>query len=145
MKLPETLKLVSQLFADEIKASMAATGLADSRLQQSVVGGVEGNDTITINMNEYGQWVISGRKPGTKKVPIAALLQWIKDKRIQSDLPDIRLAFAIQNSIYLTGIRGRDFLTGTIEGSLETASELIVEELYTEFETQLQKEFGNGK
>ncbi len=42
------------------------------------------NETVlSVFMEDYGQFVQSGRVPGQKGVPISALEQWIKDRKIQ--------------------------------------------------------------
>jgi hypothetical protein len=146
--LSEALQGVADLFVLEIKASMATYGLNDSALQQSVEGAPEGTDTIVISMNLYGQWVISGRKPGTKKVPIAALIAWIKRKgfrgrnKLGRFISDTSLAFAIQNAIYKNGIKGRDFLTEPIIENFDLANEMLIEALYRELTKELQLVYG---
>lgn len=53
----------------------------------------------------YGRFVDTGRKAGGKKVPIDALVDWIKAKGFESDAKKIKgMAFAIQQTIWKKGI-----------------------------------------
>jgi hypothetical protein len=75
------------------------------------------NETVlSVFMEDYGQFVQSGRVPGQKGVPISALEQWIKDRKIQGRDKKGRyitrrsFAFAIQKNIKKFGIRPSNFL-----------------------------------
>lgn len=70
----------------------------------------------------YGKYVDRGRGPGGKKVPIDALIAWIRVKGISvSGKKERDLAFAIQHTIFKNGIptdknRSRtQFLSQTLE------------------------------
>ena len=53
----------------------------------------------------YGEFIDRGRKPGTRKVPVDVLIEWIKQKQFQIDVNKIRgVAFAIQTKIFKEGI-----------------------------------------
>lgn len=80
---------------------------------------------LSVFVEDYAKYVISGRRPFARKVPISALIGWIKLKGVGSGRDsrgrfagrpaDInRLAWAIQASIYKNGIKGRDFVTVAI-------------------------------
>jgi len=54
----------------------------------------------------YGQYVDRGRPPGARKVPIDALIEWIKVKGFEKDEKKIRsIAFAIQKKTFDEGNR----------------------------------------
>lgn len=84
---------------------------------------------LEVFAQDYARYVESGRRPGVAKIPLDALVQWVKRKRIgtrrggkgqRKVRPDsvIQLARAIQQSIYKHGIRGRPFIQLAIdEGS----------------------------
>jgi hypothetical protein len=94
--------------------------------------GYTADSALSVYAKDYAVWLDSGRKPFAKKVPIRAIIQFIKNrglklrdrktgrfagKRItiksRNGGPDIQtnqLAFMIQNSIYKNGIRGRHFI-----------------------------------
>jgi hypothetical protein len=85
---------------------------------QSTVGGM----SLIGRYVYYGRWVDTGRNAGVKRVPVDALIQWIRIKNI-----DLRgrkerdVAFAIQAAIYKNGIpTNRDmgkrrFMSSTLE------------------------------
>jgi len=82
----------------------------------------EGTDTvIQVIAEEYAQWVQSGRLPGKKGVPIAALEQWIKERGLLGRDKKGRFikrrsfAFAIQKNIKKFGIRPANFLDVVLE------------------------------
>ena len=53
----------------------------------------------------YGKFVDTGRRAGARKVPIAALEEWIKQKGFESEAKKIKgMAFAIQKTIFDKGI-----------------------------------------
>jgi hypothetical protein len=114
--------LAKQLLSgDAVKVRQGRTGggqfagyTADSRLELFAL--------------DYAQWLNTGRKPGARKVPISALLTFIKnrnlrgrDKKSGKFLESNRLAFMIQNAIYKNGIRGRHF----IEPAFAMGQELV--------------------
>lgn len=138
------LKQIAELLVDSIRASLAAANLDKTKLQDSIEAIVSNGDTVTAYMIEYGQWVVSGRRKFARKVPIAALLGWIKTKGIVPRPINGRamsvnsLAFAIQNAIYKNGIKGRDFVTPAVgDDFLALAEDLIIEALTEEFESAL--------
>lgn len=75
---------------------------------------------------DYAEYLDRGRKPFTKKVPISALLLFIKQRGIGQQrkksgrfgtrtISANSLAFAIQNAIFKNGIRGRHFLKAGLD------------------------------
>lgn len=108
--------------------------VASGRLRDSVkvTGSNEANNYILqIIMLDYFQWVQSGRLPGKKFVPIGALIQWIKDRklsirnkktgRFSKKTPDAikSMAYAIQRNINKFGIKPANFLDISIEKIME--------------------------
>lgn len=76
---------------------------------------------LRVYVAEYAQYVERGRRPGAKKVPISALIAWIKARRVgigrttrgrftARTVTVTQLAFAIQAAIYKRGIAGRPFI-----------------------------------
>lgn len=94
--------------------------------------GYTADSSLTLYAKDYAVWLDSGRKAFAKKVPIQAIIKFIKDrglklrdkksgrfagKRItlkgRNGAPDVstnQLAFMIQNAIYKRGISGRHFI-----------------------------------
>ena len=66
-----------------------------------------GDYVFDLLYNDYLQYIESGRKPFAKKVPIQALDQWALEKIGDNSNSTL---FAIQNSIYYTGIKARPIL-----------------------------------
>jgi len=92
-----------------------------------------GNSTISVLMDDYFQWVQSGRLPGKKGVPIDSIVQWIKDRKLQGRnqkngrfITQRSFAFAIQTNIKKFGIRPSNFLDGVFE---EIANSAEIQEL----------------
>jgi hypothetical protein len=133
------------LFVNSIKVELAAINLGNSQLSDSLVGkAVKEQDAIDIVMNFYGEFVISGRKPLTKKVPIDALLKWIKAKGItpkKDGMSETSLAFAMQNAIYKNGIKAKDFLSVPIEENLESAALMLADALWQDLIDGLDETF----
>ena len=93
--------------------------VASGRLINSVsTKVVERKDEVImeVSMEDYAQWVQSGRLPGKKGVPVDAIEKWIKDRGLQGRVKKGRFitrrsfAFAIQSNIKKFGIRPSNFL-----------------------------------
>lgn len=100
--------------------------------------GLEGPFVLKVMAEEYAQWVQSGRLPGKKGVPIAALEQWIKERGLTGRDKKGRFikrksfAFAIRNNIKKFGIRPSNFLDVVLEmlADDQRIMELIENEAY---------------
>ena len=93
--------------------------VASGRLKNSVrVDVVPSQDRpiIRIFMEDYWQWVQSGRMPGKKSVPLNAIEEWIRARGLTGRDKKGRFikrrsfAFAIQTNIKKFGIRPANFL-----------------------------------
>ena len=102
--------------------------IASGSLQNSINVGTRttpDGTSLTVSMNDYGQWVQSGRLKGKKGVPIDALEKWIKDRGLQGRDAKGRFikrrsfAFAIQANIKKFGIRPSNWYDVAIENVLE--------------------------
>jgi len=92
--------VIEELAKEIIKQDHSNTGKLIDSLDYQV-----DNTLITILMNDYGRYVNTGRKRGAKKVPIKALVEWIKQRGIESNNKKaIGIAFAIQKTIEREGI-----------------------------------------
>jgi hypothetical protein len=110
--------------------------LSDEAVKVNTVRGKSGrfegytaSSSLTLYAQDYLQWIDSGRKPFAKKVPLSAIIQFIKDRNLRlrdkktgrfsrktyrgrerstGQFVSInRLAFMIQNAIYRRGISPR--------------------------------------
>ena len=117
------------------KVVMAKKGVErNSNLLKTVEWEKKQNGFVLL-ANDYYQYVSSGRKRGARKVPITDLIPWIKKYNIRPTAGQTinQLAFAIQSSIYKSGIRGKKFedpvenvtLDMITEGTAEILSEAI--------------------
>lgn len=102
--------------------------IASGSLQKSIqvsVNQTPNGGTLQISMNDYGQWVQSGRLPGKKGVPVDALEKWIIDRGLQGRDKKGRyikrrsFAFAIQANIKKFGIRTSNWYDVAIENVLD--------------------------
>lgn len=102
--------------------------IASGSLQNSInvrTKSTSDGGVLTVSMNDYGQWVQSGRLPGKKGVPVDALEKWIKDRGLQGRDKKGRyikrrsFAFAIQANIKKFGIRASNWYDVAIESVLD--------------------------
>jgi hypothetical protein len=76
---------------------------------------------LQVMMEEYSQWVQSGRVKGKGFVPVGSLLKWIKQRNLKGRdkkgryITDKSFAFAIQKNINKFGIRPSNFIDISIE------------------------------
>ena len=83
----------------------------------------QSNDVTVLQvlMEEYGQWVQSGRLRGKGFVPVGSLIRWIKQRGLKGRdkkgryMTDKSFAYAIQKNINKFGIRPANFLDVSIE------------------------------
>jgi len=98
--------------------------VASGNLARSVQVVTKQSQNVTVLqvlMEEYGQWVQSGRSGGKGFVPIGSLMKWIKQRGLKGRdkkgryMTDKSFAFAIQTNIKKFGIRPSNFLDVSIE------------------------------
>ena len=101
--------------------------VASGKLLNSIQYSVDvqnGDPTLVISYIDYFENVNLGRRKERKKVPISALVDWIKIRGIQGRnkkgrfIPRLSLAFAIQTNIYKFGIRPANIYDKGIDGLL---------------------------
>lgn len=87
-----------------------ASGQLLNSMTATVVTKGNGQYELVITYMDYFEAVNLGRRPNRKKVPINALLDWIKIRGVKGRnkrgrfIPSLSLAFAIQTNIYKYGI-----------------------------------------
>jgi hypothetical protein len=98
--------------------------VASGRLRDTIdvkVSQNRGNTVIDIFLQDYAPFVQSGRLPGKKMVPISAIEQWIKDRKLTGRdrrgrfITRRSFAFAIATNIKKFGIRPSNFLDYSLE------------------------------
>lgn len=95
--------IINELGKELIKQNHRATGnligSLDYKLDPSGAG-----LSLEITALGYAEFVNRGRKAGGKKVPINVLVEWIKQKGIETNNKKaVGIAFAIQNKIHKEG------------------------------------------
>lgn len=102
---PLAKRLEEQLKAELLSQQHKSTGRLIGSIHVEVENFID-EISIVGYAEFYGQFVDRGRKPGTKRVPIDALIEWIKVKGFESDERRIRqMAFAVQAKTFKDGNR----------------------------------------
>ena len=80
--------------------------------------------------NDYLEYVDKGRRAGTRKVPINALLDWITRYNVVAPgKTPVQLAFAIQQNIYKNGIEPKPVLGRMQQEMVDTIADGMAREL----------------
>lgn len=105
-----------------------------------------GTISIVGRMAYYGPFVDFGRMPNVRRVPLDALLNWIRAKNIDlRGKKERQVAFQIMNAIWKRGIpsnrdqRKKRFMSGT----LESQEQYIIEAVDTAFGEYMDTEITN--
>ena len=102
---------------------------------------IEENDfTFNLFYNDYLEYIEKGRKPKARKVPIMAIIQWMK-KNFISD--DVRVAYAIRESIYQLGIPPRPLLQPFGNMLDKRFEEKLYDYIFNTITEKLDKYFNN--
>lgn len=84
----------------------------DSKIFKEMYAKASGNIVIQLLLNDYVQYIESGRKAGSKFPPIQPIVQWAKKRNIPTDNSTI---FLIRRAIAEDGIRPRPFMYKVLE------------------------------
>lgn len=109
VQLVETLKTLGEILQDELKASLIQQG---HQATDELIRSIEMRVTTITNgvvldgmFLFYGRNVDTGRKAGTKRVPLDALIEWVQNKGLERDAKKARgVAFQVQRAIFEKGI-----------------------------------------
>jgi hypothetical protein len=103
--------------------------VASGKLLNSISYDVEtdtnGDPILVLSYIDYFENVNFGRRKEKKKVPISAILDWIKVRGLQGRnkkgrfIPRLSFAFAIQTNIYKFGIRPSNIYDKGLDGLLD--------------------------
>ena len=135
-----------KIFANEIKvivrALMEERGVNEKINENTLINSHLWNELRTENnsfelieffINDYVQFVESGRRPGAKMPPISALVPWARERHIPTDNGTL---YCIARAIARDGIKPRAFLDDAWEqvdaywnGWSDSMFELLTEEL----------------
>lgn len=115
-----SLEKIAELYIDFINAERKSYGYSVENLTYTTN---EKAGTIDLNIPTYYYAIETGRKVLVKKIPILVIINWLKSigRNATSSL-----AYAIQTSIYLKGIKPKKgFITDPLSESAEPANELL--------------------
>lgn len=116
------IELLSKAFAEDvmnITADIMASNIMvnnkvgrntiapDSKIFKEMYAKASGNIVIELLLNDYVQYIESGRKAGSKFPPIQPIVQWAKKRGIKTDNSTI---FLIRRAIAEDGIKPRPFM-----------------------------------
>ena len=109
INLDKIYKSIQEDIQDIFQQALKNVNLEDSNLYKDLKVEVnENSDIFKVLYNDYLEYIESGRKPKAKKVPIKNIIEWCKRKGIGSDN---NTAYAIQQSIYMKGIKPKYILS----------------------------------
>lgn len=133
---------VSKEILNELRAASEAILLTYKLGDTALIASIEWrykDNLWVLWANEYFKYLNDGRKPSARKIPIFALIKWIKKKNIQprGRYTYNQLAYAIQTSIYKVGIQPRRFADPIIRVSTDILAEYIAEDLSVQIVNQL--------
>lgn len=104
-------KTVENLAVAMVKTKKVSSGKMVRSLRHRIsttIGAIE----IDVFAVFYAKWVDSGRRKGVRRVPLRALLKWVRQRGItaRDGRSDRSLAFAIQQNIFENGIKPANFI-----------------------------------
>lgn len=116
------IELLSKAFAEDvmnITADIMASNMLvnnkvgrntiapDSNIFKEMYAKASGNIVIELLLNDYVQYIESGRKAGSKFPPLEPIVQWAKKRGIKTDNSTM---FLIRRAIAEDGIKPRPFM-----------------------------------
>lgn len=113
------VSLVSSIYIEEIKRNIKKLGYDSFNIEPKVDG-----DKINIELPEKYKFIETGRASFSKKIPILALIKFLKKNGVKNNINDV--AHRIQESIYKKGIKAKkDFISKLYGNSEDIAAEEI--------------------
>ena len=104
MTITEDIMASSMLVNNKVGRNTIAP---DSKIFKEMYAKASGNIVIQLLLNDYVQYIESGRKAGSKFPPIQPIVQWAKKRNIPTVNSTI---FLIRRAIAEDGIRPRPFM-----------------------------------
>ena len=109
MNITADIMASSMLVNDKVGSNTIAP---NSDIFKEMYAKASGNIVIQLLLNDYVQYIESGRKAGSKFPPIQPIVQWAKKRGIPTDNSTI---FLIRRAIAEDGIRPRPFMYKVLE------------------------------
>ena len=122
LEIMDNITLLAKVFAEDvmnITADIMASSVMvnnkvgrntiapDSNLFKEMYAKASGNIVIELLLNDYVQYIESGRKAGSKFPPLEPIVQWAKKRGIKTDNSTM---FLIRRAIAEDGIKPRPFM-----------------------------------
>ena len=136
MNITADIMASSMLVNDKVGRNTIAP---DSNIFKEMYAKASGNIVIQLLLNDYVQYIESGRKSGSKFPPIQPIVQWAKKRGIPTDNSTI---FLIRRAIAEDGIRPRPFMYKVLETIDKKWEGELSSELFQEL-TKIIDEFFN--
>ena len=136
MNITADIMASSMLVNDKVGRNTIAP---DSNIFKEMYAKASGNIVIQLLLNDYVQYIESGRKAGSKFPPIQPIVQWAKKRGIPTDNSTI---FLIRRAIAEDGIRPRPFMYKVLETIDKKWEGELSSELFQEL-TKIIDEFFN--
>ena len=122
----DNITLLAKVFAEDvmnITADIMASNIMvnkkgintiapDSKIFKEMKAKASGNIVIQLLLNDYVQYIESGRKAGSKFPPLEPIVQWAKKRGIKTDNSTM---FLIRRAIAEDGIKPRPFMYKVLE------------------------------
>ena len=109
MNITADIMASSMLVNDKVGMNTIAP---NSSIYKEMYAKASGNIVIQLLLNDYVQYIESGRKAGSKFPPIQPIVQWAKKRGIKTDNSTI---FLIRRAIAEDGIKPRPFMYKVLE------------------------------
>lgn len=100
--------------------------------------------TLELSMEDYGQYVVLGRKPG-KYAPPKDIQDWVRVKGIERNPKKIKsTAFLVNRKIYKFGIKPTDFISDYVNDNTISKLSNQMEQVYSDnIELQINNIFNS--
>lgn len=141
--LETTMKIIGEMLKEELTANLLQQG---HKATNELINSIEMKVNREMNFISldgmflfYGRNVDQGRRPGVKRVPLDALIEWVKQKGFATEAKKVKgIAFAIQKTIFEKGIstpqswRGeetKNWMTDVLERNTDDIADLLSNEI----------------
>lgn len=137
------LENLSNTLLSIITTSWSSTGIdKNSDLIKSLNVEYNNSKGLIVYANSYAENIQKGRKKYAKKLPISFLIEFIKKQGInpKSGQSINSLAYAIQNQIYLNGIKGKNIIKSVEQPATKILTPIIDKQILNQINNLI-----NGK
>lgn len=119
----KVVSLISSIYLEEIKSNIKKLGYESFTPEIEAPG-----ESITINLPDKYKFIETGRLALANKIPILALIKFLKKNGVKENVNDI--AFKLQTSIYIKGIKARVKFIEKLYGDSEDIAASTIEDFF---------------